>query len=119
MRARATGEARAWPCRVGGRWCERRPAGGFGSAGPAVLVRWVYMQSANGQMCADPACALQCSCRSAPSALIPQTASIGAVDTRASCGLLADGLAGGARRWKCLPRSANGDAIGLIQLCTP
>ena len=76
------------------------------------------MQSANGQMRADPACALQCSCRSAPSALIPQTASIGAVDTRA-CGLLADGLAGGARRWKRSSRGAKGDAIGLIQLCTP
>ena len=110
MRARATGEARVWPCRVGGRWCERRPAGGFGSAGPA-LARRAYMQSANGQMRADPACALQCSRRSAPSALIPQTASIGAVDTLA-CGLLAAGLACGAWRWKRSPRGANGDAIG-------
>eukprot|EP00964_Phaeocystis_antarctica_P022747 scaffold12660_cov68-Phaeocystis_antarctica.AAC.1 len=98
MRARATGEARAWPCRLGGRWCERRPAGGFGSAGPA-LARRAYMQSANGQMRADPACVLQCSRCSAPSALIPQTASVGEVDARA-CGLLAAGLAEGAQRWK-------------------
>ena len=56
--------------------------------------------------------------RSAPSECIPQPASVGEVDTRAH-GLLADGLAGGARRWKRLLRGAKGDAIGLIQLCAP
>eukprot|EP00964_Phaeocystis_antarctica_P016047 scaffold8882_cov60-Phaeocystis_antarctica.AAC.1 len=117
MRARATGEKRAWPCLVGGRWCERRPAGGFGSAGPA-LARRAYMQSANGQVRAHRVCALQCSRRSAPSESIPQPASVGELGTRAH-GLLADGLAGGAWRWKRLPRSANGDAIGLMQLHMP
>ena len=56
--------------------------------------------------------------RSAPSESTPQPASVGELGTRAH-GLLADGLAGGAWRWKRLPRSANGDAIGLMQLCTP
>eukprot|EP00964_Phaeocystis_antarctica_P062838 scaffold37680_cov65-Phaeocystis_antarctica.AAC.1 len=56
--------------------------------------------------------------RSAPSESIPQPTSVGELGTRAH-GLLAFGLAGGARRWKRLPRSANGDAIGLMQLCTP
>ena len=56
--------------------------------------------------------------RSAPSESIPQPTSVGELDTRAH-GLLADGLAGCARRWKRLQRSANGDAIGSMQLCTP
>eukprot|EP00964_Phaeocystis_antarctica_P073581 scaffold45159_cov97-Phaeocystis_antarctica.AAC.2 len=56
--------------------------------------------------------------RSAPSESIPQPTSVGELGTCAH-GLLADGLAGGARRWKRLPRSANGDAIGLMQLRTP
>ena len=55
---------------------------------------------------------------SAPSEIIPRPASVGELGTRAH-GLLAFGLAGGAWRWKRLPRSANGDAIGLMQLCTP
>ena len=56
--------------------------------------------------------------RSAPSESIPQPASVGELGTRAH-GLLADGLTGCAPRWKRLPRGANGDAIGLMQLCTP
>ena len=76
------------------------------------------MQSANGQMRADPACALQCSRRSALSELTPQPALIGAVETRAR-GLLAARLARGAWRWKRSPRSANGDAIGLVMLRIP
>ena len=75
--------------------------------------------SAAGQVRARRACALQRSRRSAPSALVPQPASIGAVDNLAS-GLLAARLAWGARRWKRSPRGANGDAIGLVmQLRAP
>eukprot|EP00964_Phaeocystis_antarctica_P162034 scaffold135507_cov316-Phaeocystis_antarctica.AAC.1 len=56
--------------------------------------------------------------RSAPSESIPQPASAGELGTCAH-GLLPDGLAGCARRWKRLPRGAHGDAIGLMQLCAP
>ena len=94
----------------------RRLSFGRASAGEAGLHTG---GSAAGQVRAHRACALQRSRGSAPSALIPQPASIGAVDTLA-CGLLAAGLAWGAWRWKRSPRGANGDAIGLMmQLRTP
>ena len=56
--------------------------------------------------------------RSAPSESVSQPASVGELGTRAH-GLLANGLAGGAQRWNRLPRGANGDAMGMMKLCTP
>jgi len=55
---------------------------------------------------------------SAPSESIPQPASVGELGTCAH-GLLADGLTGALGDGNACRVAANGDAIGLMQLCTP